>query len=95
MGQYNNQPDFGTEAAEITASNTISNTTNIDRSCIYVGTGGNVKVILSGATNSTGGKPDASDAVIFKNMPSGSFLPVICDYVLATGTTATDLVAVK
>ena len=49
MGQFGNQPDFGTEATAVTASDTINSTTNIKRSCLYVGTGGDVKVILPGS----------------------------------------------
>jgi len=96
MGQYANQPDFGTEAAAVTASDTISNATDLKGACLYVGTGGHVKVILAGVTGASGsGLPTASEAVIFKNIPDGSFLPVIVSYVLATGTTATDLISVK
>ena len=96
MGQYGNQPDFGTEAVAVTASDTINNTTNIKRSCLYIGTGGDVKVILSGVVGSGGsGLPTANEAVLFKAVPTGSILPVIVDYVLATDTTATDLVALK
>ena len=50
MGQFGNQPDFGTEAAAVTTSDTISYATNVQASCLYIGTGGNVKVILSGVT---------------------------------------------
>ena len=93
MGQYANQPDFGTEAAAVTASNTISNAKDLKGACLYVGTGGHVKVILAGVTGSSGvGLPTASEAVVF---PDGSFLPVIVSYVLATGTTATDLISIK
>ncbi len=96
MGQYANQPDFGTEANTVTASDTINNTTDLKGACLYVGTGGHVKVILAGVTGSGGsGLPTASEAVIFKNIPDGSFLPVIVSYVLATGTTATDLISIK
>jgi len=96
MGQYANQPDFGTEAATVTASDTISNATDLKGACLYVGTGGHVKVILAGVTGASGsGLPTASEAVIFKNIPDGSFLPVIVSYVLATGTTATDLISIK
>ena len=53
-------------------------------------------MILAGVTGSSGaGLPTASEAVIFKNIPDGSFLPVIVSYVLATGTTATDLISIK
>ena len=96
MGQFGNQPDFGTEATAVTASDTINSTTNIKRSCLYVGTGGDVKVILSGVVGSGGsGLPTATEAILFKNVPDGSFLPVIVDYVLLTGTTATDIIAIK
>jgi len=96
MGQYANQPDFGTIAVAVTASNTIDNTTNLNSSCLFVGTGGDVKVILSGVNGGGGtGRPTAAQAVVFKGLPAGSFLPVIVDYVLATGTTAADIIAVK
>tara|TARA_R110002124_G_scaffold202372_1_gene368909 strand:+ start:412 stop:714 length:303 start_codon:yes stop_codon:yes gene_type:complete len=100
MGQFGNQPDFGTEAVAITASDTISRATSQQSSCLYVGVGGNVKVILSGVVAPStppalAGLPTAAQAVLFKNVPNGSFLPVIVDYVLATGTTATDIIAIK
>ncbi len=95
MGQFGNQPDFGTAAAAVTASDTISFATSVRRSCLYVGTGGDVKVILSGVTQADGTPPTAAEAVLFKNIPDGSFLPVIVDYVLLTGTTAADIIAIK
>lgn len=95
MGQFGNQPDFGTEAVVVTPSDTIGQATNIKRSCLYIGTGGDVKVILSGVTGAGGTLPTASEAVLFKNVPDGSFLPVIVDYVLLTDTTATDIIAIK
>lgn len=95
MGQYFNQPDFGTEATAVTASDTIDSTTTIKSSCLYIGTGGDVKVILSGVTQADGTPPTASEAVLFKAVPGGSILPVIVDYVLATDTTATDIIALK
>ena len=95
MGQFGNQPDFGTSAEAVTASDTISFATNIRRSCLYIGTGGDVKVILSGVTQADGTPPTAAEAILFKNIPDGSFLPVIVDHVLLTGTTATDIIAIK
>jgi hypothetical protein len=96
MGQYANQPDFGTFAAAATKNDTIGVSTNLKSSCLYVGTGGDVKVILAGVTGASGkGLPTATEAVVFKNIPDGSFLPVIVDYLLSTGTTASDIVAVK
>ena len=62
---------------------------------IYVGTTGNVVVLpwLNGdATNSQ--TTGVLGAKIFKNVPSGSFLPVGCARVFATGTTATDILAI-
>ena len=34
-----------------------------------------------------------TSAVVHKNVPSGSYLPVRATYIYATGTTATDIVA--
>ena len=48
---------------------------------IYVGTGGDVRVMQGGV------------AVTFKNVPAGATLgPFLVDKVMATGTTAADLV---
>jgi hypothetical protein len=49
---------------------------------LYVGTGGALKV------RSAGG-----DDVIFTNIPDGTFLPVQVVRVFATGTTASDILA--
>ena len=95
MGQFNNQPDFGTFAEAVIKSDDINNTQNIGGACIYVGTGGDIRVILSGVTDGNGNKPGLLDGITFKNVPSGTFLPVICDYVLSAGTTADHLLAIK
>ena len=96
MGQYANQPDFGTFASDVTTSNDINSTTNLNSSALFIGSGGDVTVILAGVVGSSGsGLPTASEAVTFKNLSNGCFLPVIVDYVLATGTTAADIIAVK
>jgi hypothetical protein len=95
MGQYIGQPDFGTSAVEITASDTIDLTTKLNSSALFIGSGGDVTVILGGIPGASGGFPASSQAVTFKNLSNGCFLPVIVDYVLATGTTAADIVAVK
>lgn len=96
MGQYANQPDFGTFASDVTTSNTISSATSLNSSALFIGSGGDVKVILAGVVGSSGsGLPTAGEAVTFKNLSNGCFLPVIVDYVLATGTTAADIIAVK
>lgn len=50
---------------------------------LFIGSTGNVNVACS-----RGGA-----AILFKNLPSGSVLPVTAYRVLATSTTATDIVA--
>jgi hypothetical protein len=49
---------------------------------IFVGTGGDMEVTMSGGGN-----------VTFTNIPSGTTLPIRVTHVLATGTDATDIVA--
>ena len=95
MGSFINQPEFGTEVGVVTPSDTIDATTNVNRAALYIGTGGDVKVIIQNVGPVNGGYPTAADAVVFKNVPDGNFLPVIVDYVLATGTTATDILTIK
>ena len=95
MGQFFNQPDFGTTADATLPVDTISAVTNKNGACLYIGTGGDVKVIMNSKFGPNGELPTAADAVIFKNIPDGSFLPVIVGFVLLTGTTATDIIAIK
>lgn len=49
---------------------------------LYVGTSGDVSVVN-----------ERGEAVLFKNVPSGKELPVICRRVTETDTTAEDIVA--
>jgi hypothetical protein len=84
MGQFNQQPDFATIANTVTKSDT----TFLDGVALYIGTGGDVHVIMKNVENAGG------NVVIFKNVPDGSFLPAIVDYVMAA-TTAADIVSVK
>lgn len=53
---------------------------------LYVGTGGDITLIAVGA-------PTGAAGVLFRNIPSGSLLPVRTRRVTATGTTASDIVA--
>jgi len=73
------------------------NVTNVDipntserGCCIFVGdvdtNGSNVEVLMEGHEFD-------SDAVVFKNLTSGSFLPILIKRVLATNTTAGELIA--
>lgn len=51
---------------------------------VFVGVGGNV--------NAT---PVGGSAVLFKNIPSGGKLPVLCTMINTATTTATDMVACR
>jgi hypothetical protein len=93
MGQFFNQPDFGTEAKAIVPTDTVDATTNLNSSCLYIGVAGDVSVIMQGKFGPNGEYP--TEKTIFKNVPAGSILPVIVDFVVATGTTATEFVALK
>jgi hypothetical protein len=84
MGNYATQPDFATIASTVTKSDT----TFLNGTALYVGTGGDVHVIMNNVENIAG------NVIIFKNVPDGSFLPAIVDYVRAA-TTAADIVAIK
>jgi hypothetical protein len=94
MGQYGNQPDFGTEATMdvliVTKPEAAVRTGFLGGACLYVGTAGDVIVIIAG----TLGGGQAFTPITFKAVPAGSILPVIVDYVV-TGTTASNFVALK
>ena len=105
MGQFGNQPDFATSSIqEITVANgfisdTPSLASKLNGSVIYIGdnitTGNELKIIPAGVVAPGGGFPTAAQAVTFKGLGTGSFLPVTVDYVLATGTTVAELIAAK
>ena len=81
MGQYANQPDFATSAETV-----VVGTTNVESSALYIGTCGDIEVIAIGSSSS----------VVFKNIPDGSFLPVIVSSITAgVNTTVSDIVAIK
>ena len=81
MGQYANQPDFATSAEAV-----VVGTTNVESSALYIGTGGDIEVTPIGSSSS----------VVFKNIPDGSFLPVIVSSITAgVNTTVSDIVAIK
>ena len=70
-----------TRAAAVTPSDTVD-LPRISRS-LYVGVAGDVKVDMA----------DTDTAIVFKAVPAGTFMPVRAKRVYATGTTATNLVA--
>lgn len=57
--------------------------TNNKSSCLFVGVGGDVRVLSAGG-----------DDVVFAGVPSGCFMPVHVTKVFATGTTASSILAV-
>lgn len=72
---------FPTRAVEITASDTTEYEGGV---AVYVGGAGNVTVVpLNGA-----------DPITFTAVPAGGLVPVTALKVMATGTTASDLVGV-
>lgn len=65
------------------ASVTASDSTVFDEeSAIYVGTTGNIALRLIGD----------STTVTYVAVPAGTWMPVVADMVLSTGTTATNIV---
>ena len=60
----------------------VSNSTNEESCVLYVGTGGNLRVLTSG-----------NDDVTFVNIQGGSFLPIQVVRVFSTGTIASDILA--
>ena len=93
MGQYGNQPDFGTRAENITPTGgNIATGYKLNSAALYIGTGGTLvcKVV--------GNDPSVSYFSIFTNIPNGTFFPVIVDYVFTgdggdASTTCSDIVA--
>lgn len=100
MGQYFNQPDFGTVAEDVTIvtkAQATDGTGKLNSACLYVGTGGDINVIIAGTYDEGG----SYTPVTFVGVPSGSILPVIVDYVVTAGlpgkpaTSASNIVALK
>jgi hypothetical protein len=50
---------------------------------LYVGTGGNIVVVLA----------DGTTTLTFVAVPTGSILPIVCSRVNSTNTTASDIIA--
>jgi len=82
MGQFINQPDFGTNAFPV-----VAGTTNVKNCALYLGSGGNIEVTLMGSPNTP---------VVFKNIPNGIFLPfIVSTIVTGANTTVADIVAIQ
>ena len=97
MGQYGNQPDFGTRAGmapPVGDPNPEENSPgmNLGSAALYIGTGGTLTVTV------IGGNGEMLNVTTFKNIPDGTFFPVIVSNVWATvdgnpATTCSDIVA--
>jgi hypothetical protein len=95
MGQYGNQPDFGTRAENVTISGQGADNTNaviFKPAALYIGTGGTL------VANVVGGNGQGVYTV-FTNIPNGTFFPVIVTNVWAeiqpgdADTTCSDIIA--
>ncbi len=83
MGQYGNQPDFAVKAVSV---NVAAGVSGLNSAALYIGTSGDLEVQPVGN--------DAGDTVVFRNIPSGSFLPVIVSAIISGGnSTAQDVLA--
>lgn len=89
MGQYGNQPDFGTKAINITPTGDPLNDdigVDLGSAALYIGTGGTLFVRMVDGSN-----------IEFQNIPNGTFFPVIVNRVWAANdgdpTTCANIVA--
>lgn len=104
MGQYGNQPDFGTKAQTVNASsipNFPESASRFNPSALYIGTGGTLICrVVGGNANTIGGNP-LSGFTIFRNIPDGTFFPVVVDVVWsgsaggAESTTCSNIIALS
>lgn len=78
---------YGTEPADKAKAVTTSNTANLSPNAraLYVGVAGDVKVDV----------PGSATAVTFVGVAAGTILPVQVQRVYATGTTATNIIALN
>ncbi len=101
MGQYGNQPDFGTKAAGVTPTGNPSDTgtaINLNSAALYIGTGGTLVCRVVGGNSDVYSSDDQSGYTVFTNIPNGTFFPVIVSTVWssdgdAVNTTCSDIVA--
>ncbi len=80
MGQYGNQPDFGTKATAVTpgiSPDEASLVTNLKSAALYIGTGGTLVCRVVGGNSTFYNSDPGSGYTIFTNIPDGTFFPVI------------------
>ena len=86
---------FATEAVAITKSNDLNQANHLHGASLYVGGGGDVAVVMAGVLDISGDdtKTISTDDVdvIFKGVPSGTFLPIAVDFLVSANTDATDI----
>ena len=82
MGQYGNQPDFATRAKGITplgnGYSALESTEPLNSAALYIGTGGTLVCNVVGGNGTNYGTPNTT---VFKNIPNGTFLPIIVNNV--------------
>ena len=102
MGQYGNQPDFGTIASEGIIAGIASDPTtafSLKSAALYIGTGGTLICrVIGGNAGYNSPDPVASGLTVFKNIPDGTFFPVIVDCIWEDDgdgnlTTCSDIIA--
>jgi len=96
VGQYGNQPDFGTRAKMIVPTGNanpayLDQGVNLNSAALYIGVGGTLVCSVVGGDNDNG-------YTTFTNIPNGTFFPVIVNRVYAdenssVATTCSDIVA--
>jgi len=83
MGQYGNQPDFGTRAKMINPTGNIVDDIpgqDLGSAALYIGTGGTLICTVVGGNETPGGTTSYTQ---FENIPNGTFFPVIVSNVWA------------
>jgi hypothetical protein len=93
MGQYGNQPDFGTRAQNIIPTGAPSSSQQLNSAALYIGIGGTL------ICDVVGGNTDGGLFTIFENIPNGTFFPIIVNNVWANDggdeyTTCSNIVAI-
>lgn len=80
-------PGSYSDPAQNAVAVTPSNTTTFSKYTrgLYIGTAGNVNVRMFGDGQT---RPDC----VFTNVPAGTILPIVCDIVYFTSTTASGIV---
>ena len=102
MGQYGNQPDFGTIALDGKINGSPADpvtAAKLNSAALYIGTGGTLVCrVVGGNARLVDDSDPQSGYTIFNNIPNGTFFPVIVDCIWNNdggeiSTTCSDIVA--